>query len=230
MKYRLLFSLFYLFLTLGLSAQKHEFKIFYEVPVHFGLGYGYYINENWSLQAQAGFITEPNSSMILGVIEGLGTDPLTVEMIEDAFEFGTVFEIGSNYHFGSWYTGVYFQTVFLQGKETPNEIVEEVMNVNISEYPFFRGRNSPASNQNLTLKSNLFQGGILIGKIFSLKDPTQKVFLEFGASLNLYSRSSLESNDRDLTELSNEVDDYLKDIYTTYAYIPTLNFGWVKKF
>ena len=214
------------FISFHSYAQKHEFKTFWEAPVQFGVGYGYRIDHDWSAQLQVGVISEPNSGMILSIIEGLGTDPATVEMIENAFKFGTVVELGSYYHFNKWYSGVYFHGIFLKGNEAPQEIVEEVMETDIQSFPTKIGRRASQITE-LELQSDLYQGGILVGRYLNIPETHSGLYLEFGISMNLTSSSSLSSPERELASLSEEVDDYLDGIYRTYAFIPSFNVGWV---
>lgn len=207
-------------------GQKHEVSALWEVPLQFGIGYRYHIIPQLSADVQGGVLTDPNSGIILTVLEGVGIDETTVSMIENAFKSGYVVKGRVNYHVGKFYFGAFVMNLHATGKDTPYEIIGEVMDVDMDSYPRRRNRTTEST---LTLNTNLLQAGISIGRDFILKK-NMAIFTELSASMNIGSSSSLKSEERDFSQLSAEVDTYLADLYKTYAYIPTLSIGWKKKF
>ena len=70
-----LLMLILLFPFIVLHAQKHSIKALAEVPIQFGIGYEYHINKKFSVTAQGGVLSEPNSTFIIYVLEKVGTTP-----------------------------------------------------------------------------------------------------------------------------------------------------------
>jgi len=203
------------------SYPSHLVRIQAEVPVQFGLGYEARLSKRFSAQFELGLLTEPNTSLILSTLEALGTDQSVVLMVEDAFQSGIVFEAGGRYNFRKYYTGVFAQLLLLTGKDTPNDLVESAMGVDLSDYPTRPNRNR-TTETTLQLNSNLVQVGVMIGRRFPFKNGRTEFDVEFGFSKNIYSSSSISSETRNYETLSTAVDTYLADIYTDYAYVPSL--------
>ncbi|MEQ9440046.1 MAG: hypothetical protein RIG62_13405 [Cyclobacteriaceae bacterium] len=205
----------------------HRLKVAAEVPVQFSLDYELSFTRRLSTQLQLGLLSEPNTNLILSTLEALGTDELVILMIEDAFQSGWVMEGGVHYNFGRNYTGLFIQQLRLNGKDTPQDLVETVMDTEISDEPG-RSRRGNASEATLTLKSNLWQAGLLYGRRFPFKDGHSEINLEVGFSKNIGSSSSLYAEGRNLNALSKSVDIYLDNIYHDYAYIPSFTVAFVR--
>jgi len=219
----------YLFIVCGLAnGQQNSLKLKAQVPVQFGLGYEGKISKRFSFQTSAGILTQPNSTVIIEVLDALGTDPQIVLMIEDAFKFGFVGEGSLNYNFGRNYVGTFFQLIALHGGDTPASLVEDYFNTDINNYPTRKGRTT-TSEVYLHLTSTLYQGGLLYGRRFSLKNKRLEIDAEFGISANLGSQSKLTSDTRDLTALSTAADTELAGYYSEYAFVPSLTVCLVYK-
>ncbi len=227
--------LVYVIFLLGyeLNAQerndRHSIGIHWDLPTQIGGRYDFNFTNWLSGNIQVGILSEPNTSIILNTLEAFGTDQLTMDLIDNAFQFGFVMKEGVNIHFGKNYSGIYFQQIYLNGEDTPYDIVEVVLDEDLSQYPLLNRRRS-GNETSLILDSNLFQFGILFGRRFHLKEEKSFLFAEIGASLNIGSNSRLSSEVRDFTNLNSEIDDYLEGIYSDYAFIPSLTFGWAKRF
>ncbi len=222
--YLFLFSL----ISLCAIAQEHSVRLSAEVPVQFAVGYQNKFSKHFSVDVSAGVLTEPNSTIILDVLKAFGTDEQIVLMIGDAFKFGLVGEIGVNYHFKNNYIGIYFQVIDLQAANTPTALIEDYFGTTVSGYPTKRGR-QPSNPKFLTLKSTLFQGGVLYGRIFPL-NKHYSIIAEFGCSANLYSISKLSTDTRDLSSLSKAVDAELARYYKEYAFVPSITLGLSYRF
>jgi hypothetical protein len=209
------------------SGVNHNVKLNLEVPVQYGVGYEVGFAERWSGVLQVGFLTEPNSTLVLNVLESFGVEKSVVLMIEDAFESGLVLEQGVNFGIKRNYIGVFAQQYFLRGSNTPKELVEDAMDEDLSQYPRFQRRLSRNTNT-IELRSNLYQLGLLYGYRLPLRRDLELNF-EFSISANLGSESSIKSEERDYKELSKKVDVYLGDIYSTYGYVPSLAIALIKK-
>lgn len=213
----------------GLVAQQSAVKISAEVPVQFALGYEGKITKRFSVALSAGVLTEPNSTLIVNILQAFGTDEEIALMIEDAFKFGLVGEAGLNYNFKRNYVGAFFQVIDLHAGDTPQSLVENYFGTSISSFPVKRGR-TPSTEKFLSLTSTLYQGGILYGRRFPLKNKHLEIDAEFGVSANITSKSELTSDVRNLTTLSETVNAELAYYYAEYAFVPALTVSLVYKF
>lgn len=210
------------------SAQQRALKVIAEVPVQFGLGYEGKITNRLSFSLSAGIISQPNSTLIVNMLEELGTDQEIVLMIDDAFKFGILTELGVHYNFKRNYIGSFIQVIDLHAGNAPTSIVENYFGTSISNYPTTRIRAS-SEEKYLTLTSTLYQGGILYGRRFPLKNKRLEIDTEIGLSANIGSKSKLTSDERNLSALSETVNTELAGYYSTYAFIPSLTLSLAYK-
>jgi len=199
----------------------HHLGVLAEMPVMFGLGYEYKSSLPVSLSLQAGFLTEPNTSVILFSMETLGTDPDVVLMIEDAFQSGLVLDAGIRFNYRNHFAEIFVQQFFLVGKDTPKELVENALGVSFFQLPGFpvQGILPPAD---VTLRSQLTQPGILYGYRVDLPGKSE-IVITAGISMNIYSNSSLASERLNLSGINKNLNNYLKDIFKTYAFVPSVS-------
>jgi len=192
-----------------------------EIPVQIGIGFETFLSKRISVQVQGGVLTEPNSTLIISSLEALGTDPEIILMIENTFKFGIVGELGVRYNFKKNYAGAFFQNISLSGNDTPTSLIESYYDVDLSTYPT-RPRKNSTVETSLTLRSQLYQVGVLYGRRLSFKNPRWNLNLELGISKNIASSSELSSENKNLEALSAEVEKELDYWYSNYAYVPSL--------
>ena len=137
-------------------------------------------------------------------------------------------ELGANYHFGKNYVGAFGQFINLRGKGAAPDPVEEYFDENFSLFPLKPG--SDPDDRQVSVRSSLIQVGVLYGRRFPLKNEHFEIDAEFGVSKNVWSKSRLYSNNRDLSEMDDEVDKELDYYYSRYGYIPSLTVAFVYKF
>jgi hypothetical protein len=205
---------------------QHAVDIHWQFPLKVGFGYQYQFSNKLGAKAEIGLLSEPNTSAILSVLEQLGTDGSITNMIENAFQNGVVGKIGVHYFLHPKHAvGIGLTGYSLIGKETPYNLVEAVMDEDLSSFPT-RGRNPRTNENTLTLRSMLWQAGIYYEYFIPLSEKwALKTGLE--ASVNIGSASSIESEVRDFSRLSGEVDTYLEDIYSQYGYLSGISLGIV---
>ncbi|HMV08104.1 MAG TPA: hypothetical protein PK325_01245 [Cyclobacteriaceae bacterium] len=213
--------------TFGAFAQ-HRVKILAEVPVQFGVGYEVNVSKRFSISAQGGVLSEPNSTIIINILEKLGTTPEIIDIIRDSFKFGLIGEAGVNYNFGKNYVGAYSQFINLRGRGTAPDPIEEYFDENFSGFPIKPG--SDPDDRRVSVRSSLWQVGVLYGRRFPLKNEHLEIDAEFGVSKNIWSKSKLYSKNRDLSEMDDEVDETLDYYYSRYGYIPSVTVAFVYKF
>jgi hypothetical protein len=209
-------------------AQQSALKLTAEAPIQFGFGFEGKISQHFSATISAGLLTPPNSTLIVNVLEVLGTDEQITLMINDAFKFGFVGKSGLNYNFKKNYVGGFIQLIALQAGDTPTELVESYFGTSISSYPSRRGKTT--TEKYLHLSSTLYQAGVLYGHRFLLKNKQFEIDAEIGMSANIGSTSKLTSDVRDLTTLSKVADEELAGYYSDYAFIPSASIAFVYRF
>ena len=206
------------FLSVG---QTHRVKLLAEVPVQFGLGYEGMVSKRFSVSAQGGLLTNPNSDLILTVLQEFGTDPEILRVVDDVFQFGLVGELGVNYNFGKNYVGTFAQLINLRGKGTQSDPLSDYFD------PIPGGN---GNNVALEVRSSLVQGGVLYGRRFPLKNKHFEIDAEVGVSANLWSNSKVDSERRDFSRLSDQLDEELDYYYSHYAFVPSLSVMLVYNF
>lgn len=217
-------------LGLNLSA-KAQLRVLAgtQIPVQYNVGLDYQFAKRWAVNAHIGVLTKPYDQIILNIIEGFGTDEVYIRMIENAFQFGVVTDIGLRFHLNKKnYLGIYGQYIALSAQDTPQEVIESFFGVNLTTFPRIGGLRNINNNIDLLLKSNLLQLGLTYGRVIPLTSRLD-LRLEFDISANIGSSSTLSSNTRNLTNLSTTVDNELSTFYRNYAFVPgiTIHFAYL---
>ncbi|NOS91324.1 MAG: hypothetical protein HOP30_05345 [Cyclobacteriaceae bacterium] len=226
MKKPLLFILF-MNVVASLHAQ-HSVKIGTQIPLQYAVQYDYQWNKHWSANAQVGVLTKPYDQVILDVLKAFGVEQSIVNVLTNAFNFGVISQVGTNYHFGKNYVGVTGSWIHLQAADTPISAIQTAFNVNVGSYPV-RPRQNAQSPIAITLSSDLYNAGILYGRRFTFKNPKIEIHTEFSFSKTLASSSYVESPQRSLENLSELIDTELKSDYSSYGYLPSINVFFVYK-
>lgn len=223
-------SLAFLLLTFSqvAFAQKSSLKVIAEVPLNFGIGYEYHISKHFSAGASAGVLTSPNSDLIIQYFRFIGTDEKLVLMIDDAFQLGIVGELNVNYNFKRNYVGIFAQAIGAQAGDVSSELVEDYFGTSIQDYPLLDGATN-LSEKNLTVRTRLYQAGMLYGRRFPLKNKRLEIDVELGLSANIGSTSKFYSENRDYSELNKRFDAGLDAFYKAYAFIPSMAVMFVYK-
>jgi len=203
----------------------HTLKAGVEIPLQYALQYDLRFDNKFSINVQVGILTKPFNDAILTTLETFGTDESTIELIENAFQFGTIIDLGGNYHFGKNYVGLFTQWIGLKAGDTPYQLIESYFGI---EFPSPPIPLPPILTPKVYLKSDLFQLGFLYGRRFTFKNsPRIEIHTEIALSKNIYSNSSLSSDHLEVNSINDLVDSELSSIYSKYAYIPTLNIYFV---
>lgn len=214
------------FLTLlyvnEVSAQQSALKVIAEVPVQIGIGYEGRLNKRLSVELSAGLLAPPNSTIIVEILNVLGTDEEITLMIEDAFKVGIVGTLGCNYNFKRNYAGSFLQLISLHAGHAPSDLIESYFSTSIDSYPA-KNRTNASTEKYLGLSSTLWQAGVLYGRRFPLKNKRLEIDTEIGISANISSKSKLTSDERNLSALSEEVDAELVEYYSSHAFVPSIS-------
>ena len=220
-------TLFILLLLTGgfgaLKAQQLEISTGTQVPLQYAVGVQVRPLPAFSAQAGLGVITWPYDGMILQFLEWFNTDQEYLRMIEGAFEVGGSAEMRLRGHLGNWYLGAYGQYLTLRAADRPLDLIESYYDIDLSSFPEFRRMN--ITSNEVQLKSELFQLGVLAGREFHFASPRWGMFLEVSVSKNIASRNRGYANGKELRALTVLIDDELDPVYRAYAYIPSVNVG-----
>jgi hypothetical protein len=213
----------------GAIAQRSSLKVIAEFPLHFGVGYEGQIGAGFSMGGSMGVMTSPNSDIIITYLRFIGTEEELVLMIEDAFQLGWVGELNVNYNFKRNYVGLFGQAIGAQAGDVSPELVQDYFGVDLEDYPLKPGGTS-GPERNLTIRTRLYQMGLLYGRRFPLKDKRFEIDAEVGLSANVGSTSKVYSDNRDFSELNERINVELQGFYSDYAFIPSLGVLFVYKF
>lgn len=215
-------TIFVSFLLLGcwLSPLRAQIslRVGTDVPIQYAVGADWQFHRHFSVGAKAGVLTAPYSNAILGLLAAFGTDQIYVDLIDEAFQLGTIGELSANGHFGKNYAGLYGQTVMLRAGDAPKALMEAALGVTIPNPGI--GPNAPALE--LALTSRLYQIGARYGRRFPISEQFE-LRAEIGVSKNIGSVSKIYTNSRSTDNLNALIDSEFKPIYSSYAYLPALS-------
>jgi hypothetical protein len=218
--------LFFLTVSFDSLSQKVALYAGTQIPVKYDIGFEYKISRKISTNFNLGILTTPYDEAILGILEELGVSQPYIKMIGNTFKVGVVGDLGVRYHYKKNYFGIYGQNIYLFAQTTPTDQLERNLNIKISKFIAFGNRPNPQ----LSLKSDLWQMGVLYGRRFELKNPKYEFRTEIAVSANITSKSKLYLDNVENAKLSELIDKELKPTYKDYAYLPSLNVYFVYKF
>lgn len=197
-----------------------------QLPLSYSAGYQLQVSPRFSARVQGGLIVPPFDRYTLKTLEGFGLDRQLGDAIDRSFRRGTSLSLGGNVHANSpWYAGVFGQYVHLTaGSITPAEGLGLYFQRDFSGFGLLA---SPALV--FEMQSNLWLGGLRVGRSFQWADSRFGLNLEAGLGKILTTRSTFASN-RSLvdalgvtqqlyTDLDHEVDASLRQ----HGYLPTLD-------
>jgi hypothetical protein len=210
-------------------AQKSSLKVIAEFPLHFGIGYEGQVYKRFSAGGSVGVLTSPHSDLIITWLRFIGTEEELVLIIEDAFKLGVVGEVNVNFNIQRHYIGTFFQAIGAKAGDASAELIADYFDVNLQDYPLKPGGSS-APERNLTCRTRLYQLGLLYGYRFPFKDNRFEIDVEAGLSLNVGSKSSVYSDNRDFSQLNERLNVELQGFYKDYAYIPSVGVMFVYRF
>ncbi len=218
----------FLFQNSGI-AQKHSIKIGTDIPLQYAIGYDFQASQKVSIGAKFGLITTPYDDILLGLFELFGAGERVIEVIRDGYDNGLVFEIGGNYHFKENHlVGLSSQFIDLRASEARADAIETLLNFSFSSLP--GPLKNIAPDDIIYVKSSLYQLVIRYGWEKQLKNPRFKIRPEVSLSINLSSNTKVRSDVYDLSDIQDDVDDFMKTFYHNYAYIPTFGIYFIYTF
>lgn len=220
-KWILLFALAIVgFLFQPVLAQQ-QLKIGTDIPLQYALAYKYSPENGIGGGLKVGILTEPHNSIILGLMEALGTKGAIVDIAREGFKMGIVLDGSTSWHWKKNYVGANLIYINLHAGEAPLDVIEGNYNLGLLSYanPISSIFNTPSMQINLN--SCLLQVGAHYGRRIPLKEKLE-LQLEFGLSKNIGSTNNFSSDYPYPQTIYNTIDEDLKTAYKKYAIIPTL--------
>jgi hypothetical protein len=186
----------------------------------YSIGYEYNLNNKLSFNAQVGILTKPYDAAILGILELFGTDEPIVNTIGEAFNIGYIIQPTIKYNFNKSYLGLSYSFFSLKANESPVDVLENYYEITLP---------IRVKENELELRSDLHNIGLVLGRKFQFKDPTIKIHLEVSLAKTIGSNSKISSQYGDLENLSQIIDEELDTYYIDYGYLPSINIFIVKE-
>ena len=196
------------------QTQNIEVEAGTEIPLNYSIGIGYSLNENIQFNLRTGILTMPYDNLIISLLGRYATDESETNTIQDAFQFGVMAKAGINYKFSNFYTGAFYSFWRLQATDIPTDLLNNYFDLNL-----------PPMSYDLidyTLKSDLHNFGILIGKSFPLKEG-MAVGTEFSISKTFITKNELSNNFDEMTLATGYVHDILDPLLMKYGFLPSIN-------
>lgn len=217
------------FSTLTIFGQKHSVKIGTDIPLQYAIGYDYQISQRFSTGIKFGVLTTPYDEILLGLFELFGANENVIEVIKNGYEYGLILELGGNYHFGKNHLiGLSGQFIDLRSSQARAEAIETMLGIDFSDLP---GPIQDAAPDDIySVKSNLYQLVVRYGWTKQLKNPRFKIRPEVSLSINLSSYTQVQSDEYDISDIQDDVNDFMKTFYHHYGYIPTFGVYFVYTF
>lgn len=207
------------FLFQPVLAQQ-QLKIGTDIPLQYAIGYTYAPESGIGAGLKVGILTEPHNSIILELMETLGTNETIVDIVRQSFKVGIVLDGNASWHWKKNYVGVNLIYMNMHAGEAPLDVIDGYYNLDVLiDNPlssFFQ-----QSTMQINLNSCLLQVGAHYGRRIPLKEKLE-LQLEFGLSKNIGSTNNFSSDFPYPQTLYNTIDEDLKAAYKKYAIIPTL--------
>jgi hypothetical protein len=239
MRQVVLFLGFIFCFALGSQAQKHHIMLGTDVPLQYALGYEYKPVKWLGLQAKAGILTSPYDQVILNTLSLFGVEKGVVNIINGAFDFGEVAQVGINFHIQKWYCSIYTQYFLLKASNIPENLIESYYGYDFTPINLSGGLLNLRRNEiEITMQSKLLQAGLGFGRKINLCEWAE-LRLELMAGKNIWNNTNIDVSSVKGTvygllyneeDLKKELEAELKNTYKTYAYTPSLNVYWIVKF
>jgi hypothetical protein len=207
-------------------AWRHTVFAGVQLPLSYTAGYQVQPSRRFSARVQGGLIVPPFDRYTLKTLEGFGLDQQLGDAIDRSFRRGSSVSVGGNVHANSpWYAGLYGQYVHLTaGNITPAEGLGAYFQRDFSGFSLLA---SPAFV--FEMQTNLWLGGLRIGRTFQFADSRFGLNLEAGLGKIFTTRSKFASNrsvvdalgltQQLYADLDHEVDKSLRH----HGYLPTLD-------
>lgn len=213
----LLLSLFLLVFTTPLFAQQ-QIKIGTDVPLQYALAYAYTPEKGLGGGVKIGLLAEPHNSIILALMEALGTKEYITAIVRESFKIGIVLDGNMAWNWSKNFAGLNVSYINLKAGQAPLNTIDENYGGIFNLIP-----SSLFSDETMaiSLSSNLIQIGAHYGRRIPLDDKWELQFL-LGVSKNMGSTNQFTSDFPYPQSLFNSIDEDLQENYKKYGIIPSI--------
>ncbi len=218
--YLIIILSFITFLFQPVIAQ-NQLKIGTDIPLQYGIGYKYTSTHGLGGGLKIGVLTEPHNSIILSIIQALGTKEAIVNIIRESFKMGVIIDGSGSWNWNKNYVGANLVLINLSAGEAPLSAIDSQYNFDIFSYWNPLSSIFSQESMQISLNSTLMQLGIHYGRRIPLKEKLE-LQLEFGLSKNLGSSNIFSSDFPYPESIFNTMDEDLQRTYQKYAIIPTI--------
>ena len=233
MKHIVQFAVFILLFTINtvLYGQQHHVIIGSDIPLQYAVGYEYKPVRWLGIQTKAGLLLAPYDQAILGIMELLGVEQGIIKMINESFNFGSIAQLGVNFHAKKWYYTIHAQFISLNASDVPSNLIENYYGYNLRPIDFANSMSLSRRGVEITMKSNLLQAGVGFGRKIAL-NKWAELRLELMAGKNVWSNTNINVNNVkgtvygllfDEEDLKNELENDLEETFKKHAYTPSVN-------
>lgn len=200
---------------------QQQLKIGTDIPLQYGIAYKYSPEKGIGGGLKVGILTEPHSSIILAIMEALGTKKAIVDIIREGFKMGIVIDGSGSWHWRKNYVGANLVYINLSSGETPLDVIDGNYDLSLLSYADPFSSIFGQESMQINLNSCLMQAGVHYGRRIPLKDKLE-LQLEFGVTKNIGSTNNFSSDYPYPLTIYNAIDEDLQEAYRKYAIIPTL--------
>ncbi len=220
----LFLGLFILGWTMPLFAQ-HQIKIGTDVPLQYALAYSYTPEKGIGGGVKIGLLTEPHNSIILALMETLGTKEYITTIVRESFKMATVFDGNLAWNWSKNFAGFNVSYINLRAGQPPLITIDENYGnlFNLVPTTLF-GEETTA----IHLSSNLLQLGAHYGRRIPINDRWEFQIL-LGLSKNIGSTNRFTSDFPYPQSLFTAIDKDFQENYKKYGIIPSVGVHLVYK-
>ncbi len=215
----LLYTLIFMF-SMNVFAQQ-QLKIGTDIPLQYGFGYKYSPENGIGGGLKLGVLTEPHNSIILSIMESLGTKESVVEIVRDGFKAGLILDGSASWHRGKNYVGANVIFLNLSAGDAPIDIIDNYYGLDLAGFWDPLSSIFGLNQMLINLNSNLIQFGVHYGRRIPLKDKLE-LQIEIGFSKNIGSTNNFSSDFPYPQSTFDLIDEDLSAVYKKYVIIPTL--------
>lgn len=225
--FRMIITLFVMFTFLPPSFnQDAGNKLFAgsDIPLFYSAGIEFPVAKKLSFSTRAGYLTKPYDKIILDILKALGTKEALTNTIGEAFSYGINAQATAQWYMQQWHFGIWFSFVNLTATEAPADAIENYYGIILPGRLLTPGIS-------FRLSSNLYNGGLVVGRDFSIPSLPLQVRVELSAGKSFSSTSTLSNETLGkLDTASTLIQKELGEEYRKYGYLPSLNIYLVKTF
>jgi hypothetical protein len=182
---------------------------------------------------QAGLLTKPYDEYLIYSMELSGLKKDLSRIMRRSFERGVFLGLGTNYHFGKYYAGVFGQVGNMQGKGPLLEMANIYFKGNLPQVD--ATWLSLAENLQMSWRSNLLDAGIIAGRRFLFPDSRFELHTEIGLTKILTSDNKFSVGNALIDETPiaqgfyTQMNKEFEEAYWKYGLLPSINLYLVYK-